>query len=979
MALPGKRASIAGVKNLSAEEQLRQRDEKLQECTLWPKINAGELHKITKQDIDEVFNLFDAEGSGEISLEELMEIKKVEGLQLTGSDLKTLCEDADKEQTGMITSMELFRAITQGELAFNMLKKALNPEALREFKPTVCSINELIDYLREDYEITEALWSLPVTGAIFFSFLIAAVFHFSMANAYKISNLASLGALGQYSSGKVNDVPTLINYLQLTWRPQHYFQDLTLYPPGRYYGNNQVLGGFRLRRTYSDPTPVEQSEHLESVYNPFPLFGVRYYKRGSTKVDDQFLLYHELTDLVNERIENISRSFWLDANTSSLSIDTILLNPMMNSLAFEQVSWTFQPDGYVKYSTSHETLMADPYIDLNIAIADVVFTILIFKVLYRELQQAIPAAKAGLDGIMNYLDIWSTVDWLTISFGLLCISMWGIVVMKVYAVPEVFAQFPTAALDEIVLTNQSYMTELEVNIVASHEQLHDVLEDMFAAAEDVASWHGACRYLAVVYMFILMMKFFNAFRANARTNVVIETLTTSAVDVGHFLMVFMAVFACFAWAAHVFIGGAEQGFSYLLRSLFFRWTSGMSVAKLDDLPWMGWIIGYSYTLFYEFLVSNLILGILFALIFEAYGKVQAASGSPPTMVQQVLESVRKMAATSDYVDAYELMIALEDDDEPAHPALVVTVKSLKHAFVSQGMTIENAEYLIEKASEFAEEMFEEPQLEISDNLNVSVQLRTICLKAIHLSESLMEILKQESRKPQEMRYDAIMQGYDPDDPADVEELIRKQALEEQKDMHSMHVPEVRVVSKAQLTRTDTNMTQSEESAEDTWNDDQLREKVDRVLKIGLDCSADQDDSTRQIEEELNLYQHSTRTSEIFFQQELDDLTALFETCEQGVNELVVCFDGSDLQSIQELPERLHHLYKLARESREALTKPSSSNASSSGSDPLKRLELRISELRKKIDELTSTADAQDEMREALSRVKMSIRELSEEY
>jgi len=480
------------------------------------------------------------------------------------------------------------------------------------------------------------------------------------------------------------------------------------------------------------------------------------------------------------------------------------------------------------------------------------------------------------------------------------------------------------------------------------------------------------------------LKFFKGFRANARLNVVIETLSSSAVDVGHFFIVFFAVFCCYAWAGHVMFGTNDFGYSTLMKALFMRWTTVLGEEDTADLIPAGVFISFVYTLSYEFLVTNIILGILLGLVFEAYGRVQAETDNPPTIFQQVAESIRNLSETSDFIDQWELILALEDDDEPAHPSEIVTVRSLKQAFVTNGMTKDNAEYLIKKASEFAATEFKEPELELDQNLQVTAQLKTICLKAIRLSESVLELLKQESRKPQEMRYDAIMQGYDPDDPADVQALINKKLAEDQDNMSFM--PEARVATNNTLTgpqdtlRSGTDQSGSKESASDgnSWNDEQLSDKVRQVFDV---CSAIQDEhreATSEVKQELQQYQHSTRTLDLFFQQELDELTALFETCDVGVSNLVVCFDGSDLQSIQELPERLHHLVSLARDSRESLAK-SNTGAASSGSDPLQRLELRISQLRTKIDELTQTADAQDEMCEALARVKMSIRELADEF
>ena len=82
---------------------------------LWKKLSNGQLYQVTKEDVDELFAIFDVEGSGEISIEELMEINKVEGLALSENEVKALGRDADKDGSGLISKKELYKAIIQGE------------------------------------------------------------------------------------------------------------------------------------------------------------------------------------------------------------------------------------------------------------------------------------------------------------------------------------------------------------------------------------------------------------------------------------------------------------------------------------------------------------------------------------------------------------------------------------------------------------------------------------------------------------------------------------------------------------------------------------------------------------------------------------------------------------------------------------------------------------------------------------------------
>lgn len=48
------------------------------------------------------------------------------------------------------------------------------------------------------------------------------------------------------------------------------------------------------------------------------------------------------------------------------------------------------------------------------------FILILARILYGEVKELLPAVATGLDGIMNYLQPWNVVDWLTIVWGVLC-------------------------------------------------------------------------------------------------------------------------------------------------------------------------------------------------------------------------------------------------------------------------------------------------------------------------------------------------------------------------------------------------------------------------------------------------------------------------------------------------------------------------------------------------------------------------------
>ena len=111
-------------------------------------------------------------------------------------------------------------------------------------------------------------------------------------------------------------------------------------------------------------------------------------------------------------------------------------------------------------------------------------------------------------------------------------------------------------------------------------------------------------------------------------------------------------------------------------------------------------MGYIYSLSYEFLVLNLLFGILFGLVFEAYGRTKADAGKTDSLVTQVFKSMAEMRRKKDFVNDYYMICQLEDEDAPAHPGEIVTVRSLCEAFATSKMSKENAEYIITRVRDF---------------------------------------------------------------------------------------------------------------------------------------------------------------------------------------------------------------------------------------------------------------------------------------
>lgn len=981
------------VQNLTAEELVEARREKLQHLELWKKLNAGQLYQVTRADVDELFAIFDVEGSGEISIEELMEISKVEGLVLTTDDVKALGKDADKDSSGLISAKELYKAIIQGEVAYNLVKKSINEQSFaQQLSSGECLIDDLIEWMRHEYETDSDLWSLPQTICLFAIFQYCASSKIPVRSNWRMQKNFDVAQHGTYKLSWIFDYTSLWDWIATTFLEQHanevaewLRQDPPMYKIGRYFGRNQMLGASRFRRRYTDPIRCSRPEELQRVY--YPLVGVNCFKMGGVEmIDDRFLLYHERYSVLQQRVKEWSEEYWLDDNTTSLSIDTVYLNPALGTWTFEQLTWFFENNGFLHHVQRTETFLIDPYKEWSSAIPDVIFILILSHILYREMKELLPAIATGLDGIMNYLQPWNVVDWLTIIWGLVCVGLWFIAVLQLGSLEDVIQELPLPVYDSIVKANRTYLLPGEVNIPMAREDYYSRLAKMFETFQAVSIWHESVRLVTVFYLFILMLKFFKSFKANKRLNVVIDTLTHSLVDVSHFGIVFLTIFLCYAWAAHVFFGWNMEAASSMFGAVYWRWFSGVGPAEMEDLDLVGRVLGYTYTLSYEFLVLNLLFGILYGLVFEAYGRRRAEAGKTDSLVTQFRKSIASMRRKKDFLNEYFMICELEDEDAPAHPGEIVTVRSLCEAFATSKLTKENAEYIITKVRDFNVTKVQEAEVGLLDALKLVARMRTISLKSIIRTEALLKQLKDESQKPQEMRYRCIMAGFDPDTPEEMQEFIRVSTLQALEDEHPLPNvvpqagPQDSKHSLGSRNREHSTKEGTKDIVEDNSKEEQIiKEKhiVSKAESLELALYKMQELHSKSVDgirEELDLY----RAQSADFEGELWTVEkAVRSNCkkgQEGAAQLEERFQDANLHIVQDLPDRLLKLSEMAKASRRIVE----SGKAGFSSDPLKRLENRIGVLFSRCRTFLDQAEAQHDLSMLLNRMISIVAVMSPE-
>ena len=70
--------------------------------------------KDTREEIDKVFKLFDNEGKGQISVDNLTRVARELGEAMTAEELKEMIDHADKSANGTVSMDDFYRLMMKG-------------------------------------------------------------------------------------------------------------------------------------------------------------------------------------------------------------------------------------------------------------------------------------------------------------------------------------------------------------------------------------------------------------------------------------------------------------------------------------------------------------------------------------------------------------------------------------------------------------------------------------------------------------------------------------------------------------------------------------------------------------------------------------------------------------------------------------------------------------------------------------------------
>jgi len=343
-------------------------------------------------------------------------------------------------------------------------------------------------------------------------------------------------------------------------------------------------------------------------------------------------------------------------------------------------------NGYVLPATSSTSVIVQPYpismvSKIVLFVFDGIYAMFSLVPMYYETKDMIHMMRlSGFhDGLRAYWGVWNIVDWVNISSFFIscviwlfcCLSMWEDTIQS-------------------VLREDGDKSVLAHGIMDLSVEKLEKLDKEFAG---IISLFNSLRIIMGLTACSILLKFFKAFQANPRLQLVTNTMVKAATDIVHFSIVLFAVFIGFALTGHILFGNdlvQFRNFASAMDTCFivlmgeFAWYAEASESNLESMG-SGMPRGMLTFWFWLYMVFVLmiLLNMLLAIILDHYTELVTQIKldlEVPALWEQSYHYLQNMRHTKDHIPLAHLKVLLEDDDTPCHTQNAVTEHTLLQAF-----------------------------------------------------------------------------------------------------------------------------------------------------------------------------------------------------------------------------------------------------------------------------------------------------------
>lgn len=324
------------------------------------------------------------------------------------------------------------------------------------------------------------------------------------------------------------------------------------------------------------------------------------------------------------RVRMLQDLEWLDAASNELIIQMLLFNAEVKIYTRVRLDFVFQRGGWITQNLDVRPVKSNTYPNVSYAIPDAIWILLVLFLFWQETKQLLRDKEEGT--LREYwMDLWNTLDWLSIILGMAIGIYFFFVVGSIESITnsvEAMGEPPAMAAYEAARASGNKWALLTQENLEFQNKVAEILES-FEYLVAHMSFHRLCMFW---YTIVIMLRFFKGFRGQPRIAVISETLMEASVDLVHFLIIFIVVFFNFALGGYVLFGAQLAEWSTLGMSInscfsvMFGEVDYQAFHRVAPMTAAIWF--WSYVIVMILIMLNLLI----AIIMEHYMSVKERVG-----------------------------------------------------------------------------------------------------------------------------------------------------------------------------------------------------------------------------------------------------------------------------------------------------------------------------------------------------------------
>ena len=400
---------------------------------------------------------------------------------------------------------------------------------------------------------------------------------------------------------------------------------------------------------------------------------------AKNKVFTTILDYRRPRHELERTITQLKKYQWIDKGTAWLDIKYYLLNLHLGTYTRVHLEFVFHRGGRVVPTYKADSLIVDPYAGASIGWAVLDALWIAFQI-YTAVSECRDLCEDGLkDYTKGCSGAWNMLDWTQIVVTLVVAGLW--------------------------FTMVGYLArtrDMDDSNTAEMERFVDTIEII-----DRYKYYYAL--LSIANLFILVIRFFKGFAAQPRLRVVVDTIVDAAVDLAHWLVIFVSILTTLVMMALFLFGhrvlafsDATSAFVYLFRG----WIgpNSLPVKQFADTEpefAIAWYLFYIPSLI--FVLNRLVT----AIILGAFRAANNESKDSLTLWAQTRDVCADMNAKyKNLMKLTDVIDVLENPENTLAQDLNVTFNSILSSYrQKQDLTDAQDEYAAKFVLSLMEEFF----------------------------------------------------------------------------------------------------------------------------------------------------------------------------------------------------------------------------------------------------------------------------------